>query len=425
MMTVDDAQKYLILVKSSLDNDWLQSEFQKIHEYYTTNKNVRVLGYPEDVFQPLSYLIYQAEKALDNKRLDPSLGINQEIMKITTLGTYFEILNNSNVKGFKEKILELMKSNKESFEKIVFEMNIAAAFLNASHKAEFIETQPNEYKKTPDLLIDGEIEVECKKKDRLTPRDIKNHDSWNHLQRKLISLMNSIGKFYFVSIFFENDPSPKSIKEIIKKIRKIILSGKQGEFVDENSKIIIYPTSIKGENFLLPVKIKNKNQFSEKLSPELLDNILKSKIPNPDLLNYNTQKPDFDTINFRTSIFQNGDAVIGELMKFLFKTKNTPDRLTSVIKSIKDAKSQLSGDKCSIICVNMTNISHKFAENDYVALRDMINQVLENNSTISAVAITSEFFTKDAKGMRFQHKASVIRNTSAKYPLPEDFKILN
>jgi len=140
MMTVDDAQKYLILVKSSLDNDWLQSEFQKIHEYYATNKNVRILGHPEDVFQPLSYLIYQAEKALDNKRLDPSLGINQEIMKITTLGTYFEILNNSNVKGFKEKILELMKSNKESFEKIVFEMNIAAAFLNASHKAEFRAT---------------------------------------------------------------------------------------------------------------------------------------------------------------------------------------------------------------------------------------------------------------------------------------------
>lgn len=425
MMTIDDSQKYLQLVKDNLDDEWLQSELQIIHDYYKTNKNTRVLGNPEDIFNPLAYLIYQSENALDKKRLDPSLGISQDIMRITTLGTYFEILQNSKVIGFKEKVLELINANKESFEKIIFEINIAAAFLKSNHKVNFIETKSVEHKKTPDLLVDNKIEVECKKKDRLTPRDIKNHDSWNHLQRKLISLMNSIGKFYFIYIYFENDPSSKTIKNVLKKIRKIISSDKQGEFVDEELKIFMYPTSIKGENFTLPIKIENKNQLSDRLTPEIFDNLLKSKIPNHEILDYKKQKPDFDTINFRTSLFQNGDVVIGEMMKFLFKTKQAPDRLTSVIKSIKDAKSQLSGDRCSIICVNLTNISHKLAEPDYVRLGDMVNQTLQNNSTISAVAITSEFFTKDVNGMRFQHKSSVIRNKDAKFPLPEDFKILN
>ena len=127
----------------------------------------------------------------------------------------------------------------------------------------------------------------------------------------------------------------------------------------------------------------------------------------------------------RTIRLNDGRLFLGELMKFIFKTSDPPDRLKSVIYSIKSAKEQLSGNQCGIICVNMSHISDKLIEPDYARLGNMIGEILRNNSSISAVVVSSEFCLRDAGGNRYLHKASTIRNKSAKLPLPEDFVIIN
>ncbi|HEX9845006.1 MAG TPA: hypothetical protein VGA92_00920 [Candidatus Nitrosotenuis sp.] len=425
MLTIPDYTKYIEIVKNNVDQRWLHRETEKILTYYNTKKNTRILGAIDDSANPLALLIYQAEKQAQNNQSSQIKVVFNELATIVRLGLYIENLQTKNIKGFAEKLTELTTANKDQFEKVLFELDMASAFSKANHKISFIETNSKEQKPTPDLLVDENIEVECKKKDRLTKRDIKNNEHWQFLERKLLELMREQKKFYYVNLFFEEDPTGKSIYEILRKIRKLIINNESGEFSLDVAKLKMYKICDFAEDFLLPIHAKSQHELQAQLTVDILDNVMKERIPNPDLLDYVKQKPDFDVTLPRVTLHPNGEVVLGEIMKFMFKMKQVSDRLKSVINSIKDAKQQLTGNRCSIICVNFTYLAEKMIEHDFARLGEMINDVLGNNSSISAVAVTTESHIRDANGLRFVHQASVIRNKSAKFPLPDDFIIRN
>lgn len=424
MLTIPDYTKYIEIIKNHVNASWLQRETEKIRTYYKTKKNTRVLGAIEDYANPLALLIYQAEtQAQDNKTSQIKVVFN-ELATIVRLGLYVENLQTKSIEGFVEKFSELTNANKDQFEKILFEIDMADAFSKANHKVSFIKTDHEEQRQTPDLLVDENIEVECKKKDRLTKRDKINNDHWQFLERKLLELMREQKKFYYVNLFFDDDPTGKSIHEVLRKIRKLIINNETGKFSIDTIKLIIYKICDFDENFPLKINGKNHHEVLAQLTPDILDNIMKKRLPDPDLLDYVKQKPDFDVTVPRITINPNG-VVAGELMKFMFKTKDMPERLKSVINSIKDAKHQLTGTRCGIICVNLTHIAEKTTEDDLIRLGEMITDVLKNNSTISAIVVTAESHIKDANGLRFTHQASVVRNKNAKFPLAENFVIHN
>lgn len=425
MLTIFDYSKYLELVRNHVDQNWLEQEIKKINTYYKTDKNTRVLGAIEDYVKPLGLLVFQAEQQLRDNKINQVQFIPNELVTIIRLGMYIENLSLAKVEGFIEKINELSKVNKEQFEKILFELDMASAFVKSNHKVSFVKTDSLTSKQTPDLLVDENIEVECKKKDRLTKRDIQNNEQWKFLERKLIGLMNEHKKFYYVNLYFEQDPISNTSRELLRKIRKLIINNSSGEFSLDSVKLKLYKICDFGENFLLPIRATNQHELMSQLTPDTLDTIIEKRIPNRDLLDYVKQKPDFDVTLPRITQHQNGEIRIGEIMKFVFKTKEAPDRLKSIIKSIKDAKQQLSGLRSGIICVNFTYLAEKMIENDFARLGEMVNEVLDDNSTISAVAVTAESHTRDAGGIRFQHEASVIRNKNAKFPLTENFVIYN
>ena len=425
MDIINDPSTYLELVKNNLENSWLKQEFEKVEKYYKTKKNTRVLGDIKNYANPLALLIYQAEKNISERRTNSNILISNETVDITRLGTYIDLLKSNNVTGFKEKFNELKLSDNKNFEKIINELNFAGGFAKSNHTVEFIKTQPTENQRTPDLLIDGNIEVECKKKDKLTKRDIQNNDLWNRLQSKSIELMNNFKRFYLIYAYFEKDPTSQIIKKILKELRKAIQSGKDIESKVDGINIIANKICENNEVFPIGIQVQNKSELKSILDPNLIDKAISQRISKPEIINYEKIRPDYDHTPSTFNIMQNGSVVAKGTMKFLFKAKEAPDRLKSIISSIKNAKGQLSGKKIGIICVNITHISEKFMDKDRELLGLMLRNVLQNNSKISAVAITSEFYTRDKNGIRYQHQASIIRNENANHPLPENFVILN
>ena len=75
----------------------------------------------------------------------------------TLIGMYIEKLKKANSEGFEEKIIALTKADKNQFEKIIFELDIAYQILIANHKVNFIKTKREEQETTPDLLVDDSI----------------------------------------------------------------------------------------------------------------------------------------------------------------------------------------------------------------------------------------------------------------------------
>ncbi|MGI0010386.1 MAG: hypothetical protein ACREAE_03195, partial [Nitrosopumilaceae archaeon] len=171
MDVVDNLSKYLDIAKNSFDEAWLKHEYEKINKYYNTDKNTIVLGPIEDYANSLALLLYQAEKNISERKTNSKIFITNETVDTIRLGTYIETLKNSNTAGLAEKLEELKIADKNNFEKIINELDFASGFVKSNHTVEFIKTRSDQSQRTPDLLVDKNIEIECKKKNKLTDRD--------------------------------------------------------------------------------------------------------------------------------------------------------------------------------------------------------------------------------------------------------------
>lgn len=425
MEQITDITKYLEIVKKKLDAEWIFAEYDKIKKYYSTKKNTRVLGKIEDYANPLAYLLFQTEKNVTERKNNSRVPISNEAIDIVRLGIYVERLESIKSEGFDKKFTELQINDKEKFEKFFNEIDIASGFAKSKHKVEFLDTRSNEQKKTPDLLIDGMIEIECKKKDKFSSRDIKNFELCNVLQRKSIQLMNENKKYYLLYAYFEEDPTNENIKDILKKLREIISTGSNSEFLVGKIKIIADLICQDDETIHIVSSIGGVSEMMIDINPDDFDNIIAKKVQHPELLDYLKNRPDYDHTPFHPIPRNDGLIEIHEAMKFLFKFKDESDRIKSILNSINTAKCQLSSDKIGLIGVNITHFSEKMMQSDFEELSYKLNNILKNNTKISGVLISSEFHIKDANGIRFLHNASVIRNNHASNPLPFNFKIMN
>jgi hypothetical protein len=313
------------------------------------------------------------------------------------LGENLFVLKEWNTKGFDNKIKGLISPNKELFDKTTYEIEVAAAYAKKGHSVEFLETKSKEGRKTTDLLINNKIEVECKKKDRITDRDIRNTEYWKLILRKASGMMEHFGLNYAVFIKIQRDPEKEDVEFILQQLQELITEGKQDRFAfqDKNIGITLQILSAKGQ------EIESDGiQFG---ASEELDYVV-------------------NAMEFKRD--EKGKAFIRNPRIFGFKSAELPERISSVIESVKDATRQLSGERHGLIYVNLNMIDQKMIDKDFERLDRLIKELLKNNSTISGVIITTEYFVKDVRGYVYSHRARVIRNEQAKHPLPPDFKIV-
>ena len=74
-----------------------------------------------------------------------------------------------------ERLLRL-QGDYDLFESMSFELNVAADFVRDGHSVEFVP-ESTHGERTPEFVVDGSVEVECKKKFTRTRRDRRNDDA--------------------------------------------------------------------------------------------------------------------------------------------------------------------------------------------------------------------------------------------------------
>ena len=388
----------MAIVKELVGDAWLSKELQKINSYKPPKKKRKLsfIDYTEN-FHPLAFLIYQADKQLKSCVERKFFEVSEEILRLSYLGENLFVLKRQSTKGLDNKIRDLISSDKKLFDKTTYEIEIAASYVRKDHSVEFVETKPKQGRKTPDLLLNNEVEVECKKKDRTTGRDIRNTEYWKLIIRKASGMMEHFGLNYAVFIKTQRDPEKEDVEFILQQLQEFMKERKQGRlgFRDKGIGITLQILSAKDQ------EIESDGiQFG---TSEELDYV----VPAMEIRREEEGK-----------VFTRNPRIFG------FKSAVLPERITSVIESIKAANQQLSGNRPGLIYVNLNMIDRKMIDKDFEQLDCLIRDLLKNNSTISGVIITTEFFVNDAQGCVYSHKARVIRNEQAKYPLPSDFKII-
>lgn len=386
------------LVRELVGDAWLSKELEKISSYKPPQK-LRKLGFIDydEKFHPLAFLIYQTDKQLKSCAEKKFFEVSEDILRLSYLGENLFILKEQNTKGLHDKIQDLTSSDKKLFDKTTYEIEVAAAYVRKGYSAEFVETKSKEGRKTPDLLIIGEVEVECKKKDRTTDRDIRNTENWKLIVRKASGMMEHFGLNYAVFIKTQRDAEKEDVEFILQQIQELIKERKQGRFafLDRGIGITLRILSTKDQ------EIESKGiEFG---TSEELD--------------YVASAMEFKKDGESKSFIRNPRI-------FGFKGTEPPERITSVVESVKGAMKQLSGERPGLIYVNLNMIDPKMIDKDFERLDCLIKDLLKNNSTVSGVIITTEFFVKDVQGWVYSHKARVIRNEQVKYHLPLDFEIV-
>jgi hypothetical protein len=390
--------KYMALVKELVGDAWLSKELEKISSYKPAKKlrKLSFIDYTEK-FHPLAFLIYQADKQLKSCAEKKFFEVSEEILRLSYLGENLFILKEQNTKGLDSKIQDLASSDKKLFDKITYEIEIAAAYARKSYLVKFVKTKSKEGRKTPDLLLNNEIEVECKKKDRTTDRDIRNTEYWKLIMRKVSGMMEHFGLNYAVFIKTQRDPEKEDAEFILQQLQELIKGRRQGRFAfrDRGIGITLQILSAKDQ------EIEPKGiEFG---TNEELDYVVPA-------------------IEFKKD--REDKAFIRNPRIFGFRSAKLPERIISVAESVKDATTQLSGERPGLIYVNLNMIDRKMVDKDFERLDRLIKKLLKNNSTVSGVGITTEFFAKDAQGYVYSHRARVIINEQAKHPLPSGFEIV-
>ncbi len=390
--------KYIAIVKELVANAWLSKELEKIGSYKPPKKlrKLSFINYAEK-FHPLAFLIYQADKQLKSCAEKKVFEVSEEILRLSYLGENLFILKEQTTKGLHDKIQDLTSSDKKLFDKTTYEIEIAVAYVRKGHQVEFVDTMSKEGRKTPDLLINKEVEVECKKKDRTTDSDIRNTEYWKLIIRRASGTMECFRLNYAVFIKTQRDPEKEDMEFILHQVQELIKEGKQGRFAfhDRGIGITLQILSTKDQEI--------ESEGIEFGTGEELDYVVPAR-------------------EFKKD--GGGKAFIRNPRIFGFKSGELPERITSVVESIKNATKQLSGERPALIYVNLNMIDRKMIDKDFERLDRLTKGLLKNNSTVSGVVITTEFFGKDVQGYVYSHKARVIRNEQAKYPLPLGFEIV-
>jgi len=398
-----DANEMFRLIEvaiSALDQEWLSKEVKRINSLQPKPspnfKILKIIDY-ERQFHPLAYMVYKFRKTCEySLQNNQPLKVTEEMHRLCFLGYWIEILKEKKVKGMEEKIRALASNNHKAYEKTLFEIQVAAAYTRNGHLVEFVDTQEGRIGKTPDLLVDNSVEIECKKKDTKSPRDAKNRELWKRINEQADRSMDKHGYNYAVLIKTQEDLTQQDIEFVNGELETIIGNKSQGDFGYENHGICITAT------------------FLSRKDEEIITDRIERAI-----------NEEFDYLMPTGNMMKRADGkhVIKNHREFAYRCANPPDRVKSVIGSVNDAIKQFSGGKPALAYVNMNTIQNTLSEGDFKRLESMITEVLINNSKLNAVVLTAEVFPTQ-KENSYEHRSRVIRNTTPKNSLSQDFLII-
>jgi len=375
--------------------DWLSTQFETIKSYRPPHdqRKLSYIDYTER-FHPLAFLIYQAERQVEFCLKNDSPPRYLEIVKATRLGECLFVLKEQKAKGLSQKMNDLISSNPEQVDKSIYEVEVAAAYARKRDVVEFIETQSDLSLKTPDLMINNTVEIECKKKERLTKRDKRNIEHWKLIMRKASNIMDKLGSNCAVVIKTKRDPSRQNVDFVLEQLHRLIKGEKSGKFTFADNGIGI-----------TLVKLAKPNQ----------------EIP-CNAIEWGTS----EYLDYEVWLMERkkGTNLIRNPRFFGFKSVILSDRVKSVLESIKHANEQLSGERPSLVYVDVNIVERNMMNKELAAIGDLTRHLLINISRISAVVLTAEFYVQEPSGYHCLHRARVIENQKPKYSLPQNFEIV-
>ena len=231
-----------------------------------------------------------------------------------------------------EKLASFSSRNPHQYEKTFYELTIAAEFVEQGQHVKFIK--PSD-KKTPDILVNSNVEIECKSKDSVHPYYRKYEDFWNYILKRVPEWMDRNKVNYLIHLFIQEEIDVYTMQSLKKRIHDIICHKMEGIFeLDGN-------LTIKAK-ILLPYNLETEKSLTVENFPEII-NVL------PNLV-------DIDFLAEPMKIHRKNEKIlITNFRSLSMKVPFHPER--TIITNIKNAVKQFSGVFPGIVYLDISAIN--------------------------------------------------------------------
>lgn len=202
--TVESIRGKVDQLEARLPPNWVDEQVRLAEE------RAKRLGHPgvsPDV-HPLASLIQRVRTQFELFDMSNPVNATQDMLTATGLGSDIQFLEEREVEGLSERVAMLHSEDRGSFEGTCFEIRSVVTLARLGHSVAFLSTRSDAELKTPDLLIDGNVEGECKTTDPLSSRDRSNEDGWQQIERAYFKALEANGKYGTVAVESDRDLTP-------------------------------------------------------------------------------------------------------------------------------------------------------------------------------------------------------------------------
>lgn len=367
----------------------IEEKINYVKRYFLTKDNIKKFG-PSSKLLPISLMLYNAENDLSKIRLKQTDKISESLYGIAILTESIRMLKEHHIGNLEEKLKDLSSDDRLKFEKILYEIEMGNELIKMGLKFNFIKEKIDEL--THDIELEDGIRIDCKKRDSNSPIQQKTKNLFGQLVNQIESQIAKFDSNYFIYFTINERLSEEVVKKYVGRLKEIILSDKEGTFSygDDSVRVqkINYSQNLRSDPTSMTQKII-QNEFG------------------------------YDT--WRRIIIENDyydvlTTPTGTWHFYGLKSTFLGTRFDGIETPLKKGKKQVSWDGPSIIFLDI-DYDPEMVVYDFEKCSEIIERFLQNNSSVSAIVLTTQVKLNWSGVITYFYDGKVILNKNAKYTL--------
>jgi hypothetical protein len=339
-------------------------------------------------------LALQFDQVLTQVAEGNQLNVTPALADLSRLAVSVRLLDQAGATGLDERLLRL-QGDYDLFESTSFELNVAADFARNGHTVEFLP-ESTDGDRTPDLVVDNAVEVECKKKFTRTQRDRRNEESWDLISRRIWAAHSAPGTSLRVDLTTDTDPTRADVAWTLQQVSSFMEFEEQTRTVADQSRLL---------HLARMTPVEHGDSIEVTVPPE-----------SP------VQRSEGGQIEI-TCRLEGGRLYHHTSYDFSYRSKAVPDWVASVSSSLKKAKGQFSGDLPALTVVGIPAPARWTGTEDRDRVVKVVESHMTSNSTISAVVLVTDELVETPQGRRPQVTHVHCRNPGARRSLPAAYLV--
>ena len=375
-------------LRETLSVDWVDETVRVIEEQIRRPKKLPAVEVASHPIGELFHRVLPALKSGSASRYD-----------IARLGAIAEdVLTplESDVAGAESRLERLKSEDLALVDSTLYEFGVATMLLRRGHAVRFLKEKPTEGARTPDLLVDESVEVECKRRGT-TRQEAEDRELWELFNRRAVRLITSKQRSLAIEFFSADGPTRDGVDWALRELRRQ-LSGDASLPIEEE---------MDGHHLLVrKIEVCGGNGGIVAQSPD-------PAFPRE------FERLEMMALARGTQL----DASTGTAIICRCGTRCREGREPGISNSLDTARKQFSGDSPGVVFLDLQLPIAQPSQADLEPASEVIQDWLRQHRSVAAVVLTTDWVAEQGGRLLMARRRLVLRKDDVRHRLDPTFSL--